>query len=71
MEYKVVRELSTIALASVVNQLCCDGWEPVGGVALAFGDSGRITECAQAMVRRPPPVKPPTASGTGKLSLGE
>ena len=51
MEYKIVEAHYAATLARLVNELISEGWEPQGGVAIAF-DSSNNAVYTQALIRR-------------------
>lgn len=53
-EYKIVQAWGYQPLMDLVNELIAEGWQPIGGVAVAhleFKDLGGDNAWAQAMVR--------------------
>ena len=51
MEYKIVEAYHIDTLARLVNELIGEGWEPQGGVAIAFDSSNNAVHL-QALIRR-------------------
>lgn len=50
-EYRVVRGYKPAKLEEDVNWYLANGWNPVGGVAIAVNSTTGETEFAQAMIK--------------------
>ncbi len=50
-EYRVVRGYKPTKLEEDVNLYLANGWNPVGGVAIAVNSTTGETEFAQAMIK--------------------
>jgi len=66
MEYQIVVESDPFRMAECVNDMCKDGWMPVGSHHVAF-EPGQIWYYSQAVVRKTPNTKEALQNDTQQL----